>query len=111
MTVGAPSYKVSLPAEIIGHCVWLYDRFPLSFREIQELMVQRGIIVSHETVRQWCATFGQTDANGLRRCRPRPGDAWHLDEVFITINGKRRYLWAGGGPAGHCGGHPGYVPA
>jgi hypothetical protein len=50
-------------------------------------------VVSHETVRQWCATFGQTYANGLRCRRPRPGDTWHLDEVFITINGKRQYLW------------------
>jgi len=94
VTVGAPSYKgFRFPAEIIGHCVWLYYRFPLSFREIQEMMAQRGIIVSHETVRQWCAKFGQTYANGLRRRRPRPGDKWHLDEVFITINGKRQYLW------------------
>jgi putative transposase len=94
VTVGAPSYKgFRFPVEIIGHCVWLYYRFPLSFREIQEMMAQRGIIVSHETVRQWCAKFGQTYANGLRRRRPRPGDTWHLDEVFITINGKRQYLW------------------
>jgi len=94
VTVGAPSYKgFRFPAEIIGHCVWLYYRFPLSFREIEEMMLQRGIIVSHETVRQWCAKFGQTYANGLRRRRPRPGDKWHLDEVFITINGKRQYLW------------------
>ena len=94
MTVGAPSYKgFRFPAEIIGHCVWLYYRFPLSFREIEEMMAQRGILVSHETVRQWCAKFGQTYANGLRRRRPRPGDKWHLDEVFITINGKRQYLW------------------
>lgn len=55
-------------------------------------MPRRGIVVSHETVRQWCATFGQSYANGLRRCRARPGDTWHLDEVFITINGTRQYL-------------------
>jgi putative transposase len=65
----------------------------LSLREVQELMLARGIIVSHETVRQWCAKFGQTYANMLRRCHPRPGDKWHLDEVFIMINGKRHYLW------------------
>jgi putative transposase len=65
----------------------------LSLREVQEMMLARGIIVSHETVRQWCAKFGQIYANGLRRRRPRPGDKWHLDEVFITINGKRQYLW------------------
>jgi putative transposase len=66
----------------------------LSLREVQEMMLARGIIiVSHETVRQWCAKFGQTYASGLRRPRPYPGDKWHLDEVFITINGKRQYLW------------------
>jgi putative transposase len=92
--VGAPSYKgFRFPAEIISHCVWLYHRFPLSFREVEEMMLQRGITLSHETVRQWCAKFGQTYANGLRRRCPRPGDKWHLDEVFITINGKRHYLW------------------
>jgi transposase-like protein len=64
--------------EIISHCVWLYHRFPLSFREVEEMMLQRGIVVSHETIRQWCRTFGQTYANGLLRRRPRPGDKWHL---------------------------------
>jgi putative transposase len=94
VTVGAPSYKgFRFPAEIISHGVWLYHRFPLSLREVQEMMLQRGIVVSHETIRQWCATFGQTYANGLRRRRARPGDKWHLDEVFITINGQRHYLW------------------
>jgi putative transposase len=94
VTVGVPSYKgFRFPAEIIGHCVWLYHRFPLSFREIEEMMLGRGIILSHETVRQWCAKFGQTYANALRRRRARPGDKWHVDEVFITISGQRRYLW------------------
>ena len=94
MTVGAPSYKgFRFPAEIISHCVWLYHRFPLSLREVQEMMLARGIVVSHETIRQWCATFGQTYANALRRRRPRPGDKWHLDEVFLTIDGQRQYLW------------------
>ena len=94
MTVGAPSYKgFRFPPEIISHCVWLYYRFPLSFREVQEMMLRRGVVVSHETVRQWCAKFGQTYANALRRRRARPGDKWHLDEVFITINGQRQYLW------------------
>ena len=94
VTVGAPSYKgFRFPAEIISHCVWLYHRFPLSLREVQEMMLARGIVLSHETIRQWCATFGQTYANALRRRRPRPGDKWHLDEVFLTINGQRQYLW------------------
>ena len=57
------------------------------------MMLERGVVVSHETVRQWCAKFGQTYANGLRRRRPRPGDRWHLDEVFIKIGGKTHYLW------------------
>jgi putative transposase len=94
VTVGAPSYRgFRFPAEVISHCVWLYYRFSLSFREVEEMMAQRGITLSHETVRQWCAKFGQTYANGLRRRRPRPGDKWHLDEVFIKIGGKTHYLW------------------
>ena len=94
MTVGVPSYKgFRFPAEIIGHCVWLYYRVPLSFREIEEMMLARGIILSHETVRQWCAKFGQTYANALRRRRARPGDKWHVDEVFIMISGRRRSRW------------------
>jgi putative transposase len=71
--------------------VWLYFRFPLSFREVEELMLERGVTVSYETVRRWCGKFGQSYANALRR--PRPGDKWHLDEVFIKINGELKYLW------------------
>jgi putative transposase len=94
MEAGAPSYKgYRFPAEIISHCVWLYHRFPLSFREGEELMLARGVIVSHETIRQWCTTFGPTYAAGLRRRQPRPGDKWHLDEVFTKINGQMQYLW------------------
>ncbi|MFF6881226.1 IS6 family transposase [Streptomyces sp. NPDC012474] len=81
------------PAEVISHCVWLYFRFPLSFREVEELMFERGIIVSYETIRRWCVKFAQRYAESLRRRRPRPGDKWHLDEVFIKINGERKYLW------------------
>jgi hypothetical protein len=72
------------PVEVISHCVWLYHRFPLPFREVEELMLERGIIVSYETIRRWCAKFGQTYANALRRRQPQPGDKWHLDEVFIS---------------------------
>lgn len=94
MGTATPSYRgFRFPAEIISHCVWLYYRFPLSFREVEEMMLQRGIVVSHETIRQWTEKFGQTYANGLRRRRPRPGDKWHVDEVFIKINGKTHYLW------------------
>jgi putative transposase len=81
------------PAEAISHCVWLYFRFPLSFREVEELMLERGIVVSYETIRRWCAKFGQTYANALRRRQPRPGYKWHLDEVFIKINGRLQHLW------------------
>jgi putative transposase len=81
------------PVEIIAHCVWLYHRFPLSLREVQEMMAQRGVSVSYDTIHQWCRKFGQTYAHELRRRRPRPGDRWHLDEVFIKIGGKIHYLW------------------
>ncbi|CAL9654388.1 hypothetical protein SUDANB176_06735 [Streptomyces sp. enrichment culture] len=64
------------PVEVISHCVWLYYRFPLSFREVEELMLERGIVVSYETVRRWCAKFGQRYASALRRRRPRLGDKW-----------------------------------
>jgi putative transposase len=94
VSIATPSYKGHrYPVEIIDHCVWLYFRFPLSFREIEELMLARGVVVSYETIRRWCAKFGQAYANGLRRRRPRPGDKWHLDEVFVKINGELRYLW------------------
>jgi putative transposase len=80
------------PAEIISHCVWLYFRFCLSYRDVEELMADRGVTLSHEAVRYWCRKFGQVYANRLRRRRSRPGDKWHLDEVFLSINGERQYL-------------------
>ncbi|MEU6523652.1 IS6 family transposase [Streptomyces sp. NPDC046924] len=81
------------PVAVIAHAVWLYFRFPLSFREVEELMPGRGVLVSYETIRRWCAKFGQVYAHALRRRRPRPGDKWHLDEVFVKINGELTYLW------------------
>ena len=81
------------PSEIISHCVWLYFRFSLSFRDVEELMSSRGVSLTYETVREWCLKFGQTYANGLRRKSPRSGDRWHLDEVFLKINGRAHYLW------------------
>ena len=94
MTAAGSSYKgFRFPPEIISHCVWLYHRFPLSFRDVQELMLERGVDVSYETIRAWCDRFGQEYANQLRRRGPRPGDKWHLDEVFVQINGAQRYLW------------------
>ena len=81
------------PAEIISHAVWLYFRFALSFRDIEELLAARGIVLTYETIRQWCLKSGQQFTNEIRRRKGRPGDTWYLDEVFITINGKRHYLW------------------
>jgi putative transposase len=81
------------PGEIISHGVWLYYRFTLSYRDVQELLFERGVTVSHEAIRKWGRKFGQDYANRLRRRRPQPGDKWHLDEVFLTINGERHYLW------------------
>jgi putative transposase len=90
----APSYKGHrFPVEIISHCVWLYHQFPLSLRDVELMMAQRGVVVSYETIHQWCRKFGQTYATGLRRRRARPGDKWHVDEVFIKIAGKTHYLW------------------
>ncbi len=89
-----PSYAgYRFPPAIIAHAVWLYFRFALSYRDVEELLAARGVILTYETVRQWCRKFGQTYANALRHRRPRPGDKWHLDEVFITINGVQHYLW------------------
>jgi putative transposase len=81
------------PAEIISHGVWLYFRFCLSYRDVEELLFARGVIVTYEAIRKWCRKFGQHYANQLRRRRPQPGDKWHLDEVFLTIKGQRYYLW------------------
>jgi putative transposase len=88
-----PYKRHRFPAEIISHCVWLYFRFCLSNRDVEELMAARGIILTYEAVRYWCRKFGQAYANELRHRRPRPGDKWHLDEVFLTIRGERHYLW------------------
>ena len=81
------------PPEIIAHTVWLYFRFTLSYRDVEELLAERGVILTYETVRQWCRKFGQGYVNALRRHRPCPGDTWHLDEIFIRINGVQHYLW------------------
>ena len=81
------------PSEIISHAVWLYHRFCLSFRDVEELLAARGIIVSYETIRRWCLKFGQTYAKLLKKSRGQLGDQWFLDEVFIKINGRHHYLW------------------
>ena len=73
--------------------MWLYHVFSLSLRDVQQILAERGIVVSYETVRRWCKKFGADFADRLRRRRSRPGDKWHLDEVFIRIQGVQRYLW------------------
>ena len=89
----APPYAgYRFPAEIISHAVWLYFRFPLSLRMVDELLAVRGIVVSHETVRQWALKFGQGFANQIRRRLPAAGDKWHLDEVVLTIAGVKHWL-------------------
>lgn len=85
--------RYRFPPEVIRYAVWLYFRFPLSFRDVEDLLAERGSDVSYETVRRWSLTFGQAFAANLRLSRPRPDTRWHLDEVFVSINGKRLYLW------------------
>src|SRR5438045_5283778 len=89
----SPYAGYRFPGEVISHAVWLYFRFPLALRMVEELLAARGITVSHETVRQWGLKFGQDFANRIRRRLPRPGDKWHLDEVEIRIAGKKHWLW------------------
>ncbi len=102
MHAAAPLYRRHrFPSEIISHTVWLYFRFALSYRDVQEIMAVRGVIMTYETIREWSLKFGQTYANELRRRRPRPGDKWHLDEMFIRINGKDHYLWRAGDQEGN----------
>jgi putative transposase len=89
----SPYRGYRFPPEIIAHAVWLYFRFHLSFRDVQDLLAERGIVVSHESIRQWCTKFGATFAAGLRRRRVRAGDKWHLDEVALKIRGRHHWLW------------------
>src|SRR3954452_12530016 len=81
------------PAEGISPAIWLCFRFPLSLRMVEEMLAARGVLVSHETVRQWALKFSQAFANQIRRRLPCAGDKWHLDEVVITIAGKKHWLW------------------
>jgi putative transposase len=94
MTEPPISYKrYRSPPQIIAHAVWLYFRFPLSLRLVEELLLERGIVVSYEIVRRWAMKFGLDYARRLKRKKPGRRDIWHLDEVVITINGEKRYLW------------------
>jgi putative transposase len=88
------SYKRHrFPPEIIAYAVWLYFRFPLSLRLIEEMLLERGIVVSYETVRRWALKFGPAYARRLRRKTPSRRDIWHLDEVVVTIAGQKHWLW------------------
>ena len=89
-----PSYRgYRFPPGIISHAIWLYHRFCLSFRDVEDLLAERGITVTYETIRQWCRKFGPEYARRLKRRQGRLGDTWHLDELFVTIQGHRHYLW------------------
>src|SRR5216110_2211483 len=81
------------PPEIIQHTIWLYLRFTLSYRDVEELLAERGLDISYETVRRWVLKFGPAIARRLRCCRPRPSNRWHLDEMVVRIAGKHMYLW------------------
>jgi putative transposase len=94
MTSQPPNYHgYRFPPEIISHAVWLHHRLCLSFRDAEDLLAQRGVTVTYETIRQWCQTFGLDYARRLRRGRGRMGDTWYLDEVLVTIRGQQQYLW------------------
>ena len=88
-----PHYRHRFPAELISHAVWLYHVFSLSFRDVELILAERGVVVSYESIRRWCLKFGSSFADKLRRRRPRTGDKWFPDEVFIRIRGELLYLW------------------
>jgi putative transposase len=93
MTTQPPLYyRHRFPGEIIGHAVWLYHVISLSLRDVELILAERGVVVTHESIRHWCRKFGAEFARRLRRRRPRPGDTWHLDEIFIRLNGVLHYL-------------------
>ena len=85
--------RFQFPPTVIQHAVWLYLRFNLSLRDVEDLMAERGVDVSYETVRRWVARFGTAYAKRLRARRPRSDDRWHLDELYVSIGGRRMYLW------------------
>ena len=86
-----PGYRH--PKSLIGYVVWQYHRFTLSLRDISELLLMRGISLSHESIREWSLAFGQTYANAIKRRSPRRGDKWHMDEMCLVMNGKKHWLW------------------
>ena len=86
-------YGHRFPPEIISYAVWVYHRFCLSFRDVEDLLAERGIIVSYESIRRWCRKFGPDYARCLKTKQGRLGDTWFLDELFVRINGRQQYLW------------------
>jgi len=94
MTTARSRYRGHrFPPEIISYAVWVYHRFCMSFRDVEDLLAERGIIVSFEAIRQWCRKFGPGYAQRLKRKQGRLGDIWYLDELFVRINGQQQYLW------------------
>ena len=94
MTTTPISYqRHRFSSEIISHAVWLYHRFFLSFREVEDLLAERGVTVTYESVRKWCRKFGPAYARRLKKRQGQLGDAWFLDEVFVSIQGEQQYLW------------------
>ena len=96
-----PYHGFRFPAEIIEHAVWLYHCFSLSLRDVETILAARGVVVSYKSIREWSLRFRRLFANALKRRRPRPGDNWLLDEVFLRIGGKLQYLWRAVDQDGH----------
>jgi putative transposase len=92
-TLGSPYRGYRFPSEIISYCVWVYFRFSVSYRDVEELMAERCVTVTYETIRAWCERFGRDYAKRIRARRGKLGDTWHMDEVFIKIGGRLQYLW------------------
>jgi putative transposase len=90
------------PSEVICHAVWLYLRFTLSYRDVEDLLAARGLGVSYETIRRWVLKFGPAVARNLRLARHKPDDRWHLDEMVVSINGQCMYLWRAVDSEGGC---------
>jgi transposase-like protein len=86
-------HRYRFPTDIIQYAIWLYCRFTLSYRDVEDLLAERGLDVSYETIRRWVLKFGALYARRLRRFRLRPHSQWHLDEVFVSISGRQMYLW------------------
>lgn len=93
MNSAARNHRHRFPIEIVSRCVWLYFRYSLSYRDVEEMMFERGITVSYEMIRVWCLKFGAEYSKRLKRSRGRVGDTWHLDEVYLKIDGRHQYFW------------------